>query len=209
VAALSKELFGKGLAITDFPSRPDIKGLGLSDQPCYALPLAAKLGYTNTFFDAEPRFDIMNVDPRELGRYDFVISSDVFEHVVAPPERAFENARRLLRPGGVLIFSVPYALEGETREHFPELFEYEVVQKASTFVLRNRTREGTEQEYGNLVFHGGPGFTLEMRLFSRSGIEKCVRAAGFRDLKVYDQDDFEFGLCWRGVTWSHVMAARF
>src|SRR3954463_15443325 len=31
IAALSQELFGKGLAIVDFPVRPDIKGLGLSD----------------------------------------------------------------------------------------------------------------------------------------------------------------------------------
>ena len=208
VAALSKELFGTGLAIPDFPSRQDLKGLGLSDEGCYAIPLAMKLGYTNTFYDRPPRFDIMNVGPEHIGQYDFIISSDVFEHVPPAPVQAFENARRMLHPGGVLIFSVPYRLEGDTVEHFPELFDYELVKEDPEYVLRNRTKDGRSQEFRNLVFHGGPGFTLEMRVFSLNGIEECVNAAGFKSLKIYDEDDWEFGLCWKGVRWGHVMAAR-
>lgn len=208
VAALSNELFGTARAIPDFPLRPDLKGLGLSDETCYATPLATKLGYTNTFYDRPPQFDIMNVGPEHIGRYDFILSSDVFEHVPPPVVRAFENARRMLRPGGVLVFSVPYALEGDTVEHFPELFEYELVKDGADYVLKNRTRDGRNQEFRNLAFHGGPGFTLEMRIFSLKGIEECVRAAGFKSLKTYDADNWEFGLCWQGVRWGHVMAAR-
>jgi SAM-dependent methyltransferase len=208
VAALSKELFGTGLAIPDFPYRPDLKGLGLSDEFCYATPLATKLGYTNTFYDAEPRFDIMRIGQEHIGRYDFILSSDVFEHVPPPAVQAFENARRILRPGGVLVFSVPYRLEGDTREHFPELFDYEIVKQESDYVLKNRTKDGRSQEFRELVFHGGPGFTLEMRVFSLKGIEDCVRAAGFQRLEIYDEDQWEFGLCWQGARWGHVMAAR-
>jgi SAM-dependent methyltransferase len=196
------------MVIPEFPHRPDLRGLGLSDEACYATGLAAKLGYLNTFYDTEPRFDIMNLDPAHIGQYDFIISSDVFEHVPPPAVRAFENARRLLRPGGVLIFSVPYRVEGETTEHFPELFDYELVRTSSSAVVKNRTRDGREQEFTDLVFHGGPGFTLEMRVFSLNGIQKCVKEAGFSHLEIYDKDDWDFGLCWKGATWSHVMAAR-
>ena len=208
VAAISTELFGEARALPDFPSRPELAGLGMSDDACYATPLAKKLSYVNTFYDEEPHFDVMNPGPEHLGRYDFIVSSDVFEHVPPPPVRAFENARRMLRPGGVLIFSVPYRPDGDTEEHFPELFDFEIDRSGAAPVLRNRTRDGRAQTFSGLVFHGGPGATLEMRVFSRAGIDRCVREAGFRALEVYDRDQPEIGLLWRGVTWSHIMAAR-
>lgn len=208
VAALSKELFGRGLTLPDFPHRPDIKGLGLSDEACYATPLAQKLGYLNTFYDRAPQFDVLNVGPEHEGQYDFIMSSDVFEHVPPPPHVAFANAHRMLRANGVLVFSVPYRLEGATNEHFPELFKYRLEKTDSGHVLHNETKDGRSQEFRQLVFHGGPGFTLEMRVFSLAGIKECIEQAGFASLKVYGEDDWDFGLCWKGVTWSHVMVAR-
>src|SRR5216117_165774 len=58
VYLLSTELFGDGYLLPEFPPLPEIRGLGLSDQSSYAVPLATKLDYTNTFFDREPRLDI-------------------------------------------------------------------------------------------------------------------------------------------------------
>ncbi len=97
---------------------------------------------------------------------DFIISSDVFEHVVPPVSRAFENVWKMLKPGGVFVLTVPYGAQRETVEHFPELNEFSIVERDGSFVLRNKTRTGVLQEFNDLVFHGGPRTTLEMRVFS-------------------------------------------
>ena len=91
--------------------------------------------------------------------------------------RAFANARRLLKPHGIFIFSVPYSLDQETLEHFPDLHDYRLVEKDGAWRLENRTSDGRRQVFSDLVFHGGPGSTLEMRLFSRNGlIDEFVKA---------------------------------
>lgn len=208
ISALSLELFGESLALPDFPHRPDLRGLGLSDSYIYANRLSEKTSYVNTFYDAEPQFDILNPTAEHLGRYDFLISSDVFEHVPPAPVRAFEKARSVLRPGGVLVFSVPYSVEGVTKEHFPELHDYELVHEDGKPLLRNRTKDGRLQEFRELVFHGGPGFTLEMRHFSLAGIRQCVEAAGFKSMAVCAADDPPFGVYWGDVTWSKIIVAR-
>jgi 2-polyprenyl-3-methyl-5-hydroxy-6-metoxy-1,4-benzoquinol methylase len=46
--------------------------------------------------------------------------SDVLEHVVPPVENAFCGLSDLLKPNGVLIFSVPYILDGEYNEFYPK-----------------------------------------------------------------------------------------
>ena len=111
------------LAIPDFPNRPDLVGLGLSDWEGYAMGLAKKFAYTNSYFHQDPYLDITSIDPSHVGRYDFIISSDVFEHISPPISKAFENARGLLKPNGVMIFTVTN-IGGETKEHFPELHRY-------------------------------------------------------------------------------------
>ena len=108
VHALSLELFGRSLAITDFPVRFDIAGVGLTDWEGYAVPLARRLDYHNTYYHQEPKLDITCPPPEYEGSLDFVISSDVFEHVPPPVALGFAGLRKLLKPGGVAIFSVPY-----------------------------------------------------------------------------------------------------
>src|SRR3954470_7760120 len=93
IDVLSKELFGRSLALLDFPHRPDIRGIGMTDWDGYAIPLAKKLGYTNSYYHTEPRLDIVG-PPRELdGTLDFLISSEVFEHIPPPVSIAFESMR--------------------------------------------------------------------------------------------------------------------
>ena len=48
------------------------------------------------FLHKEPRLDITSVDASLHGQFDFIISTEVFEHVAAPVSRAFENARDML-----------------------------------------------------------------------------------------------------------------
>jgi SAM-dependent methyltransferase len=172
VHLLTQALFGRSMVLADMTPRQDIVGIGLSDADAYANPLASKLGYTNTFFHTEPRLDIANAPSDLTGRYDFIIASDVFEHVVPPVSRAFANARRMLRPGGVFVFSVPYGLDGGTVEHFPDLADFRVAEENGRWTLHNRATDGREQVYTDLVFHGGPGTTLEMRLFSLPALQR-------------------------------------
>lgn len=194
VHALSWALFGRSLAIADFPSARHIVGVGMSDWEGYATRLAQKLGYCNTYYHQDPRLDITRIRSGDAGSLDFLLSTDVFEHVAPPVSTAFRNALRLLKPGGVFVFSVPYRRDGETIEHFPDLYEYALVERGSERILKNRTRTGEDQEFSNLVFHGGPGDTLEMRSFSLSGVLGELRAAGFRDIQVLETPCFEHGI---------------
>jgi SAM-dependent methyltransferase len=207
IHVLSMELFGENLVIGDFPQRPDIVGIGISDWEGYAVPLAHKLGYKNTYYHKDPKLDITSIDPALEGRLDFIISSDVFEHVSPPVSIAFENAQKLLKPGGVLIFSVPYTKNGTTIEHFPDLYKYEIIKKGNGHILKNITRDGTEQIFNNLVFHGGAGATLEMRLFSEYSLGEEFAKAGFNCVKFYRDPDFDHGIYWLH-DWSLPIAAR-
>lgn len=196
VHVLSMELFGESLALEAFPRRPDIKGLGMTDWDGYAGPLARTLGYTNTFYHTEPKFDItsQDLDPAFTEAFDFVICSDVIEHVAPPVSVAFENMRRLLKPNGVLVFSVPYDHGPEAKEHFPDLYDYQVLQRNGHYFMENTTRDGSLQVFDNLVFHGGPGTTLEMRLFSEASLMREFHAAGLGSVKIYRDPVLERGI---------------
>lgn len=113
VHALSQELFGESLPLKKFPKRRHLRGIGLSDPPSIAAVLGDRFDYANTFYHQHPRFDITNpTGPRD---FDFVIASEVFEHVAPPVQRAFDNLRAILRPGAVAIFSTPTEPEGDRR----------------------------------------------------------------------------------------------
>ena len=194
---LSLELFGRAMPVPEFPADKSIHGLGMSDWDGYAKLLAGKFSYTNTYYHAEPRLDITRIDDSMVGNYRFVISSDVFEHI--PPrglDDAFRNARRLLRPGGFLLLTVPFLHERETREHFPRLYEYRIEEADGKRVLLNRTVDGEEERFEDLVFHGGDGMTLEMRMFAAKDLKRRLLAAGFRKVEFHGEDEARFGVLW-------------
>lgn len=195
IHALSMELFGKSLALPDFPHRPDLAGAGLSDWSGYALPLAEKLNYVNTFYHQEPHLDITSPTPGQIGIYDFLISSDVFEHICPPVSIAFQNAHRLLKPGGVMILTVPF-VEGQTREHFPEIRKFSMRKEKGEWVLTGTTAGGELARHTNLTFHGGPGVVLEFRVFGKEGIKQACSAAGFHSARLYAEPMQEFGIVW-------------
>jgi SAM-dependent methyltransferase len=194
VHALSLTLFGESLALADFPFRRDIRGVGLTDWDGYAYGLRERLGYLNTYYHAEPRLDIAHPDPALLGSLDFIIASDVFEHVEPPVVEGLASARRLLRPGGALIVTVPYTRGPDTIEHFPELHDWQVVEEAGDHVLHNITADGRRQRFDDLVFHGGAGTTLEMRLFSLAGLVRSLEEAGFDQVSPLEDPYDPFGI---------------
>ena len=193
--ALSMELFGASLTLPDFPCVKSSRGIGLSDSHQYADRLAAKFDYRNTFFDREPRFDIANPETGESGQYDFLIASEVLEHVAPPAGAAFQNAYRLLKPHGFLVFTVPYSLELTTAEHFPNLHDFGLARLRDRVLLINRTREGAVEVFDNLVFHrAGAGEALEMREFSESSLRQLLADAAFLSVRIYSQDYPPFGI---------------
>ena len=193
--ALSLELFGVNLTLPEFPRVKSLRGLGTSDGVQYADALAAKLDYRNTFYDREPRFDIARPDPGEAGRYDFLLSSEVFEHVPAPVSAAFETAFRLLKANGFLLLTAPYSFEAATAEQFDGLHEFGLARVGERVVLVNRSREGRLQVFEDLVFHisfGEPA--LEMREFSESDLRAMLCVAGFSDVRIYSEEYAPYGI---------------
>jgi hypothetical protein len=204
---LARELLGADLTLPDLPVLKGIRGLGMSDGPELAAQLEKKFDYRNTFYHKAPRFDVTELDPQEEGRYDFIISSEVMEHIPAPVEQGFHTLYRMLRPEGVLILTVPYGLDGPTKEHFPELYEYALAAPGGGIVLVNRKTDGTLETFDNLVFHGGPGSTLETRLFSEDGLRTTIRGAGFGEVEIFSGNIPEFGVE-HAVNWSLPVIAR-
>ena len=196
VHLLTSALLGNSVALPDLAPRRDLVGIGLSDSSTYADPLARKFAYTNTYFNAKPTLDIANVRPELDACYDFIIASDVFEHVAPPVARAFSNARRLLKSSGVMIFSVPFMLTANTIEHFPELHDYRLVESTDGWQLENRTVDGRDQTFTDLMFHGGDGATLEMRQFSLESLRLEFAAAGFSRMHVADEEFLPHGIYW-------------
>jgi SAM-dependent methyltransferase len=207
VHLLTRGLFGRSLAIRDIPLRPDLVGIDMSGASLYAKGLAKRLGYTNTFLHKEPRLDITVPGEHWLSTCDFVISSDVFEHVAPPVSVAFENTLRLLKPGGLFVLTVPWVREGHTVEHFPDLADYRIERRDTEAVLVNRAGNGQVREYGNLIFHGGEGETLEMRVFALSGLLDELARAGFCEIRIHGEDYMEFGIVWEH-SWSLPITAR-
>lgn len=206
---LSMSLFGTSLPIARFPRvARRIAGLGMTDADVYAKRLARRLRYRNTYLHAEPRLDIRSLDARLAGTCDFVLSSDVLEHVDPPVEAAFVNLRRLLKPGGWLILTVPFGIEGPTLEHFPDLFDYTIERSAEdAYTLVNRTSQGEVQRFTDLVFHGGPGNVLELRLFSKADLATRLERAGFDAVTFHDEAFLPHGIYW-GAPYSVPITAR-
>ena len=205
---LSIELFGAARTLPEFPKDKKVRGFGLSDALLYATPLEEKFDYTNTYYDRQPYLDITQPHPEQYGTYDFILSSDVFEHVAIPVERAFEEAFRLLKPHGVLCITVPSSgADEDTVEYYPNLHEYSIVELGGEHVLVNRKKDKTLEVHQNLEFHGGIGATLVMRQFSQRDLAGKLRGSGFTQV-VYQTDSVApFGIVLVG-NWSLPLVAR-
>lgn len=195
------------MPLPDLPELKHLRGFGMSDTREIAKQLTKKLRYTNTYFHEPPRFDVLQPPETEWGQHDFIICSEVLEHVPPPVDRAFANLHRLLKPGGVLLLTVPYSLWPRTVEHFPALHDFAVVTLGGRWVLVNRTADGHLETHENLVFHGGPGSTLEMRVFNEVELRRLLTDAGFTSIRIDGQNYAENGI-FQDEPWSLPIAAR-
>ena len=203
---LSLALFEMPLALRDFPLSKEIRGLGTSDWEPFAKQLAQKLCYINTYYDSDPFLDLKKPSEDWHGKHDFVICSEVLEHIDPPVQRAFEGLFSLLRPGGVAILTVPFQIDAETVEHFPELHQWALCPLGDRMILVNTTKKGTLQVFDNLTFHGGRGSTLEMRIFGENDFLAGLQNSGF-ETHVVREAYLDFGIHW-AVNWSLPVIAR-
>jgi SAM-dependent methyltransferase len=197
VHCLSQSLFGRALTIPEMPVEKSIVGMGISDAIEYARGLKEKFSYTNTYYHREPFLDITKIPVEAENSLDFLIASDVYEHIVPPISIAFRNAYKLLKPTGFFIFSVPFKPDGDTQEWFPRLNQFNIVDFFGERILVNRTVNDEFEVHRNLCFHEGGGETLEMRLFSLPGIVSELSAAGFPYISIQDNDLPGFGVLFR------------
>lgn len=209
VHVLSTQLFQRSLALAEFPNRPDLSVLDMSGWEGYAWRLRRKVSYTNTYLHREPRLDITAaIPPGWRHRFDVVICSDVLEHVNPPIGDAFGNLRDLLKPGGLLLLTVPYSSQDATVEHFPDIYRYRLVPRFGKIWLHNIARDGREQWFKDLVFHGGPGSTLELRVFGKGQLRRELAVQGFSDIRCHDDWAPEVGALWRVPEGCPVTARR-
>jgi hypothetical protein len=101
----------------------------------------------------------------------------------------------LLKPDGLLIFTVPYSLESSMTEHYADLHQFGFATVGSEVVLVNRTRTGEIQVFEHPVFHSsGGGRSLELREFTENDLEALLLGAGFREVTICAEDYPPFGV---------------
>lgn len=177
-----------------------LKGIGMSDSG-WAKLLEEKFNYINTYYHISPYLDIYNNEHvKNYTDLDFIISSDVFEHINPFPsiQIAFDNLFSMLKCGGFVIFSVPFTND-EHIEHYPNLYDYKIeMNKDGEYILHNTTIDNEIEIFNNLCFHGGPGNVLEMRIFSKKSIISFFEKSGFIDIVFYevDKDMNKYGIFW-------------
>jgi SAM-dependent methyltransferase len=208
ILALSRALFGTDLCLSDFPRLKSVRGFGISDSPVYAGGLADRFTYQNTFLHQPPSFDLVNPDETEFGRYDFVVCSEVLEHAGAPVERAFRTLAQLLKPAGVLILTTPFSIDEQTAEHFGRGNAVGITNVGGKLVVVSCRDDGRYEVFDNLIFHGGDGSTLEMRVFSESDLRKLLAGCGLTRMHFDGRGSDEFGVRYTGPCSLPIIAGR-
>ena len=153
---LSLELFGRSIPLPQFPIDKSVAGLGLTDSPSIALTLEQRLSYRNTYLHQEPRFDLTR-DPSPVGPLDFLIASEVLEHVEPPVSRAFRQAAAILKPSGFALVTVPWVFDGGPEGELPELQDWKFCRQDGAWAVINRHSNGETDFFPRIAVDGGSG----------------------------------------------------
>ena len=205
---LTKYLLGKPQVLERVPPM-GFRGVGLSCSETYAKYLKKSFQFTNTFVDRRPCLDINN-PPSYYKELDFLISADVFEHTLPPANLAFEGANQVLKESGLLVLTIPYALIEQSIEHYPGCLGYRQLDlEDGRTAVELRFGDGSTVVDENPVWHGGVGKTLEMRVYARSDLKRCLRDASFEVLEEFAYEEPSFGIVTTlGENWGLPIAAR-
>jgi hypothetical protein len=101
----------------------------------------------------------------------------------------------MLNHNGVLILSVPTFDISNHLEHFPLMDKYEIIKYESDYLLVTKEK-GVYKIYNKLIFHGGPGTTLEMRKFSHLKLINDLKIIGFSKVITLEQAIPDNGIYW-------------
>ena len=195
---LVRELLGEDRALPDLPESPHIVGIGLSDALSYAVAAGPALQLHEYIlrYRAEARHHGSSElaggsarlrDCKRRIRACRAAGIPCIRGRAAAPQagrRIHPDRAVLARPGHRRAFSRSARLQDRRAAE-------------GTRRLQNRTREGSEQAFDGLVFHGGDGATLEMRLFSRAALLRELRDAGFSRVRLANEACPRFGIVWR------------
>src|SRR5581483_4564543 len=115
IYALGVWLNEEGQTVADWEPRKELCVLEASGRSAYPALLAEKLRYVNAEYRADPRGELPPLSAQaDLERLsyadaslDIVIAADVLEHV-RHDEQALREISRSLKPGGLLLLTVPY-----------------------------------------------------------------------------------------------------
>ncbi len=161
--------------------------------------------YSNHHYHQEPRLDIVEPDQSLFNSADIASCCEVLEHIEPPANRAFVGLFNILKPGGIAVLSVPHTRAGDVHaEHFPVMTNTKLEMEPSP-TWTGYTPDGKFHSFGDLIFHGGLGSTLEFRMYSEDSFRRHLEDAGFTIIEVLTNDRLH-GIVWG--PWSRVWLAQ-
>lgn len=174
-------------------------GLGISDDMTLAQRLFQLFMYTNSYYHQFPKIDVTSPPAETRGQFEFIVCSDVLEHVPPPAEFALLGLHSMLRPGGFLVVSVPCQTGPQTAEYYPKIVTWEL----SDDGLRWRDSAGSEHFDPDPELHGGSGQTLAFRFWSVTDLAERLLSCGFSSVRYPSRlppiDDSRFGVEEAGI----------
>jgi hypothetical protein len=179
VLGVLQSLGHSNITLSDVQEDWSIRGLGTSDDIKIAKQLVKKFDYVNTYYHMGPKLDLTEVDAQWCECAQFVICSDVLEHVPPPTCLALEGLQSIVASGGAAIISIPYTTADTTIEFYPGLERYEVLDNQVVWHDSN----GLQLVDDNPEFHGGAGQTLAFRVWSLARFEEDLISAGFLQIE--------------------------
>lgn len=185
----------KGYVETQIAHDAKIIGLSDSEQVENYFKLIFTERYQNTYLDTDPILNVIDSSTYQENSADVIISSDIFEHVFFPLSDALMGCRKILKPGGFLITTMPWTPFEASVEHFPWMINYVVQEmKDGKYVVIGTDKSGNPRVVDDPIFHGGPGNTLEMRRINLHVFQDELIKAGFKLISTLLDDEPEYGI---------------
>lgn len=155
-------------------------GLGISDSTVLSRALFSRYSYVPTYFHGAPYLDITAPDAGYLAEpVEFVVCSDVLEHVPPPADMAFVQLRRLLKPGGFAVITVPLGDATVSNEYYPGMVDGEFEGES----WRWYDNHGNSHLDTDPEIHGGDGRTIAFRAFGEAQVIESLYEAGFASVE--------------------------